>query len=133
MDMTIKAVRDRLIGTKATSPRSASQIVALHRKVPEFGRFILHVFLILLSVSCLLPLIWMISTSFKEQFQVFTYPPEWLPNPWTLKGYQRLFSMSPVGNWLLNSVFVAVNDYSMSVNLFLTSCICLFTCSLSWS
>jgi len=72
------------------------------------GRLTVHIFLIALSISCLLPLVWMISTSFKEQFQVFTYPPQWLPNPWTLKGYERLFAMSPIGNWLFNSIVVAV-------------------------
>jgi multiple sugar transport system permease protein len=104
----MNAANDRLHGTQVTSSRSVLAVVAIHRKVSQFGRLFLHVFLIILSISCLLPLIWMLSTSFKEQFQVFTYPPEWLPYPWTLKGYQRLFSMSPIGNWLFNSALVAV-------------------------
>jgi multiple sugar transport system permease protein len=80
---------------------------AWHRIGPRLGRGALHVFLILLSITCLFPLVWMVSTSFKEQFQVFTYPPELMPDPWTLKGYERIFTKSPIVSWLINSIFVA--------------------------
>ncbi len=102
------ATKDRLQASQPSAAQPAVDAGATHEIVHRLGRLLLHALLILLSITCLLPLVWMISTSFKEQFQVFTYPPQWLPDPWTLKGYQRLFSMSPIGNWLFNSVFVAV-------------------------
>jgi multiple sugar transport system permease protein len=104
----MSATKSPLHASQVIPAQAAAQASAMHRVGPQIGRLFLHAFLILLSISCLLPLVWMVSTSFKEQFQVFTYPPEWIPDPWTLKGYQRLFSMSPIGNWLFNSVFVAV-------------------------
>lgn len=111
----MSAAKDRLYSSSAVSAPAPSpakvRMGAAGKRAPRtaerLGHLALHLLLILLSITCLLPLIWMISTSFKEQFQVFTYPPEWLPDPWTLKGYQRLFSISPISNWLLNSVLVA--------------------------
>ncbi|MBE2241024.1 MAG: carbohydrate ABC transporter permease [Caldilineaceae bacterium] len=104
----MSAAKNRLHPLPALPAQPAPTVRAARRAGPVIGRLAVHLFLIVLSISCLLPLVWMISTSFKEQFQVFSYPPEWLPDPWTLKGYQRLFSMSPIGNWLFNSVLVAV-------------------------
>ena len=37
--------------------------------------------LILIAIILLTPLAWLVSTALKEQAQIFTYPPEWIPNP----------------------------------------------------
>lgn len=50
------------------------------RKRKEFIRkLIAHIFLTLGSIIMIAPLVWMISTSLKEEDAVFTYPPEWIP------------------------------------------------------
>ncbi len=67
----------------------------------------LHLVLLFVGVTCLLPFIWMISTSFKEPFQVFTFPPEFIPDPWSIEGYRKIFTIAPILNWVLNSLFVA--------------------------
>ena len=79
-----------------------------YRLTTIFQRSILHTGLILVGISCLIPFVWMVSTSFKEPFQVFTYPPEFIPNPWTLTGYQNLVDKVPISNWVLNSIVVTV-------------------------
>jgi multiple sugar transport system permease protein len=104
----VSTVKNSLPARPAPALGAAAGPAASRRLLAGLGRFLLHLFLIALSISCLLPLVWMVSTSFKEQFQVFTYPPEWLPDPWTLKGYARLFAVSPVLNWLINSLLVAI-------------------------
>jgi multiple sugar transport system permease protein len=42
-------------------------------------KFIMYVILTLIGITMLLPFIWMVSTSFKEEGAVFTYPPEFIP------------------------------------------------------
>ena len=79
-----------------------------YRLTTIFQRSILHTGLILVGISCLIPFVWMVSTSFKEPFQVFTYPPEFIPNPWTLTGYQNLVDKVPISSWVLNSIVVTV-------------------------
>ena len=69
---------------------------------------LIQIVLIGVGAACLLPFIWMISTSFKEPFQVFTYPPEFIPNPWTTDGYRRLADVSPIGSWVVNSLVVSI-------------------------
>src|SRR5690606_1586098 len=40
-----------------------------------------YVVLLLLSFSFILPLIWMVVSSIKNDSQVYTIPPIWIPNP----------------------------------------------------
>ena len=94
--MAVKAVRAKPAGTILSS-----------RPWRTARRAVIHALLILVGISCLLPFIWMISTSFKEPFQVFTFPPEFIPNPWSIAGYQKIFTIAPIGNWVLNSLYVA--------------------------
>ena len=44
-------------------------------------QFLAVLLLILIAVIMLTPLAWLVSTALKEQKQIFTYPPEWIPNP----------------------------------------------------
>jgi len=46
-----------------------------------------YAFLTLTTLVILLPVIWMLSTSFKTPDGTFAYPPEWIPRPFT---FQRL-------------------------------------------
>jgi multiple sugar transport system permease protein len=72
------------------------------------GGVALQLLLLATALSCLIPFIWMLSTSFKEPFQVFTFPPEFVPHPWSLSGYQKIFEIAPIWNWLANSLFVVI-------------------------
>jgi len=57
-----------------------------------------------------MPLLWMLSTSFKPKSQWFTQSIEWVPRTFTLENYQKLFNnpATPIGNWFLNSVLIAL-------------------------
>ena len=43
------------------------------------GKAAITVVLMICGISCLLPLAWMISTSFKPELDVFEYPIRWIP------------------------------------------------------
>jgi multiple sugar transport system permease protein len=55
-----------------------------------------------------LPLIWMLSASFKPLSEIYRYPPTLFPENFTLNNYARLFNDWPFWRWYMNSVIVAV-------------------------
>jgi multiple sugar transport system permease protein len=57
------------------------------------GHGLLHVGLVILSFAFSIPLLWVISTSLKAENRVFTYPIEWIPNPFVWQNYQQLFTL----------------------------------------
>jgi len=66
-----------------------------------------YIVLLFVAATCLIPLVWMMATSLKEYSKVFTYPPEFIPNPVTFANYQKLFTVVPFLNYMINTIFVA--------------------------
>jgi multiple sugar transport system permease protein len=64
--------------------------------------------LILLSAIFLIPLAWMVTTSFKQQGQVFAVPPVWLPDPWMIENYPEAARRAPLWLWLRNTVTITI-------------------------
>ncbi|MGW6546724.1 carbohydrate ABC transporter permease [Streptomyces massasporeus] len=79
------------------------------------ARLPLYAFLILLLVGFLAPLVWALSGSFKPRGEIFGYPPELLPDPFTLDNYRTLLTEQPFGRWFLMSMVVAVVATVVSV------------------
>ncbi len=59
-----------------------------------------------LALLWAVPIIWMISTSFKLPGDIMKLEIEWLPNPATLDNYQRVLQ-EPVLRWFFNSTVVS--------------------------
>lgn len=72
------------------------------------NRILLHVVLILLCFSCFFPFIWMISSSLKNNELIFSYPPQFIPNPISFENYPIAWSETKMGSAMLNSLFIAV-------------------------
>jgi len=64
-----------------------------------------HLFLIPISIMMLLPLIWLFSTSLKPKGMVFTYPPQWIPNPIRWQNYPEALTVMPFHIFFRNSIF----------------------------
>lgn len=67
-----------------------------------------HVALSACAVVCTVPFIWMVSTSLKEQSDVFRFPPEFVPRPVELGAYHDLLYLVPMVRYALNSLGVAL-------------------------
>lgn len=63
-----------------------------------------HLGLIPISITMLIPLIWMFSTSLKPKGMVFTYPPQWIPNPVRWKNYPEALTILPFHLFFRNSM-----------------------------
>ncbi len=70
------------------------------------------IFLILLLLFTVIPMLWMLSTSFKTQLGALRFPPRWIPDNPTLENYKLLLNpREDVGRTFLrymgNSLFVS--------------------------
>ncbi|WP_323767546.1 carbohydrate ABC transporter permease [Marinovum sp.] len=75
-------------------------------KRPRFG---LYALVILSVVISFLPIIWLILTSLKTTEGIYAWPPQYLPDPFTLKNYIHIFTNSPeLLLYVLNSFIVAL-------------------------
>jgi arabinogalactan oligomer/maltooligosaccharide transport system permease protein len=93
---------------------------------PLWERVATHVVLIVACVVAIFPIIWVVSTSFKNQFDVFSTEIELIPPEPTLENYQSLFDpASATGgyfwNWFGNSLLISVLTTILSVFLAATA------------
>ncbi len=68
--------------------------------------FLTYGFLLLCCVVALLPFAWMLTSSFKETNQVFTYPMRWFPETFILENYSQIFKKIPFALYIGNTVKV---------------------------
>jgi multiple sugar transport system permease protein len=66
--------------------------------------------LVLLTLVFVAPLLWMLSTSLKQNFLTTRFPPQWIPGDFSGEGYSTILTTSsanPVLQWFLNSMIAA--------------------------
>ncbi len=64
--------------------------------------------LLLLMVVILLPIFWMVITSFKPLSEVRRWPPTILPETFTLANYVDIWQQYPFANFLYNSFYISI-------------------------
>lgn len=69
---------------------------------------LIHVFLLAVSLTCLFPLLWMISSSFKTQEMIFR-DMSLIPKEWHFENYVRAWVDGGFGRYFLNSIFYTVS------------------------
>lgn len=65
-------------------------------------------FLILVSLYCIFPFIWMLSTSFKTEAEAFRVPPTWIPIEPTPYAYIYMWTKKNFGIYFLNSTIISL-------------------------
>jgi len=70
------------------------------------------------ALAMLVPFFWQISTSLKDDVQVNTVPPRWIPNPIHLDNYVTAFTALPFNLFFLNTMIIEVG---VLVGILLTS------------
>jgi multiple sugar transport system permease protein len=71
--------------------------------------FLWYLLLSFIALLIILPLLWMVSTSFKPKSEWFLPDIYWIPRTFTWANYEKIFDNPaiPVARWFLNSVFVS--------------------------
>lgn len=57
---------------------------------------------------CVLPFLWMLSSSFKQESKMFIYPPQWIPNPIVPQNYANVFEHMPMLSYMWNSFKITI-------------------------
>lgn len=86
---------------RATAHRTARTVLV--KRFTSTG--MLHVVLVLISLTCVLPFLWMALTSLKPLAEVGVG--NWLPSVFQWHNYREVFDAIPFGRFYWNSVFVA--------------------------
>lgn len=71
--------------------------------------------LILLSLITLLPVLWVVLSSFKPQSELFRVPLTFIPQDWTLENYVSSLAAGNFPVYFSNTVFVAVVSTALTV------------------
>jgi multiple sugar transport system permease protein len=72
----------------------------------RWQKALLYLLLTLIALLIILPLLWMVSTSFKPKAEWFLPDIYWIPRTFTWANYDKIFNNPsiPVARWFLNSV-----------------------------
>ena len=87
----------------------------------KIQRTLIHIFLATLAVCFMFPFYWLFVSSFKAKEQIFTLPPQYIPNPWMLENFVKVFRETNIVRAFLNSSIIALGHCSLA----------LFLCSLA--
>lgn len=63
-------------------------------------------FLILFSLIFIFPFFWMVSTSLKPDYQIFQFPPVWIPDPVQWSNYPEALTYFPFFQQLRNTMYM---------------------------
>lgn len=66
-----------------------------------------HAVLMAGAALMILPMLWMLATSFKPPAEISIWPPEILPKAPTFENYRGVFDVAPFGRFLLNSLGIS--------------------------
>jgi multiple sugar transport system permease protein len=88
-------------------------------KLNKIQKIIMTILMFVLGIAFLLPFIWMLSTSFKPEVDVFKYPIEWIPRHWqAAQNYNEVwFGEHPFVLYYWNSIKVSVLTTIISVTV----------------
>ena len=81
----------------------------------------------MLSFVLIVPLLWMLSTSLKDDSPVYRMPPVWIPTPLRFANYPEVLTFQPFGLYFLDTLGIAVPAAIGTV----IPC-CIVACGFSW-
>lgn len=83
-----------------------------HRTLPRFRfplrQVIAHLLLLTGAMTMVLPFLWMLSTSLKNDQQAYIFPPIWIPDPIMWSNYISTWNALPFNLFFINSAIVSI-------------------------
>lgn len=80
-------------------------------------KILIIIITIILVGMTLFPVLWMISSSLKQDKEIYKIHPTWIPEKFTIEHYRELFSQFNFGRHLPNSAIIALSGTVLSVTL----------------
>ena len=73
------------------------------------GKVLTYIFLTIGALVMVWPFYWMISSAFKSQLEIVSFPPAFVPNSWAyLENFKSAFLKAPFATYFFNSIVVTV-------------------------
>ena len=72
----------------------------------KVSKILVYLLLLVLGLTMLFPFLWMVATSFMAEFEVFQFPPRFLPEKFKFSNYIEALTALPFGKFFLNSIIV---------------------------
>ena len=85
---------------------ASTGILRSKRSLRHMRVAVVYLLLLLLTGCNILPLLWMLSGSFKSNAEVLAHPPVWIPRVWHWENYVRALTALPFHRFFLNTMFV---------------------------
>lgn len=76
----------------------------------QINKIIIYTVLIIGAGFCLMPLIWLVRSSFMTTGQIFVTPPVWVPKPFKPENYRQAMTALPFGRYFLNTIIITVGN-----------------------
>ena len=94
----------------AAQPQTRPSLLSWRQKKIT-SRILIYFLLIFIAAVIIIPLAWMLSTSFKPKSEWFMPQIYWIPRTFTLQNYQSIFNNPalPMVRWFANSLLVATS------------------------
>jgi multiple sugar transport system permease protein len=100
--------------TKIPTSRNTPSFTSRLFNPQTWGRVLVWLILLFGAAIMLLPFLWMVSSSLKLETQVFTIPPQLIPNPVRLQNYVDALIYKPFHLYLKNTlIIVALNEIAI--------------------
>ena len=77
------------------------------RRYGIVGRALALALLFVVAALFLIPLLWMISSSLKPDYEIFAVPPQLIPNPPRWANYSEALTFLPFGRYTLNTLVIS--------------------------
>ncbi|HQY92089.1 carbohydrate ABC transporter permease [Caldilinea sp.] len=87
------------------------------QKRSKFEQGLLTVLTVMVVIFFMVPVFWLITTSFKFGREAFSIPPKWLFFDFTLRNYEDVLATSKIGLYLTNSLIVSLGATVLSLVL----------------
>ena len=84
--------------------KSPAATVAPSRTRRLIGQVLMHGMLLLIVAIFLVPMFWMLSASLKELREIYTFPPQWLPDTPRWSNYVAAWNAAPFGRFYINTI-----------------------------
>lgn len=85
-----------------------TETITFTKRISQIGTIALALLLgFFVLVYVLLPIYWMVKSSFQTNYEIQSVPPLWLPTQFSLDTYRDAVTLIPIGRYMLNSLFVS--------------------------
>lgn len=107
-EVAIAEVTDAITPPVLPGPGGKRTRVRRHGPISPLRRVLIYVMLTVLTAIIFVPFFWMVSSSLKQNNEVFSIPVQWIPTEFVWQNYVDIWTRIPMLTYLKNSLFLSV-------------------------